>query len=376
MTLTASSAAFSKIRTDTMQKITVHKEGSPLYDIELTDSFDGIIEHAEDLKIYKRRICIVTDSNVGNNYLLKVKELFSGALKCVSYVFPAGEESKQLSTVAGLYRLLIEERFDRRDLLVALGGGVTGDLTGFAAATFLRGVDFIQMPTSLLSCVDSSIGGKTGVDLEAYKNMVGAFYMPKLVYINVNALKTLTDREFSSGMGEVIKHALIADAGYYEFIEENIRSIMARDTILSDVIKRSIEIKRAVVEVDPYEKGIRAILNFGHTVGHAIEKESCFTLTHGHCVALGCVCAAYISAKRGYITEAELKRTEDLFKEAGLPVRLHIEDAGRILELTKSDKKMAGGHIRFILLKSIGEAFICEDVSDDEIMQGIEYIRI
>lgn len=190
----------------------------------------------------------------------------------ISIIFEAGESQKNLDTVKMIYEKLILAKFDRKDLLVALGGGVTGDITGFTAATYLRGIDFVQIPTSLLAQVDSSIGGKTGVDFDSYKNMVGAFHMPKLVYINVSTLTTLSDEQFISGMGEIIKHGLIKDSAYFDWLIENHDRILARDKdVLMEMIRVSCNIKRVVVENDPTEKGDRALLNFGHTLGHAIE---------------------------------------------------------------------------------------------------------
>ena len=242
----------------------------------------------------------MTDSNVEKLYLNEVKELLAPCCKTViSFVFPAGEEHKNLDTVRDLYETLILNHFDRNDMLAALGGGVVGDLCGFAAATYLRGVAFMQIPTTLLSQVDSSIGGKTGVDFDAYKNMVGAFHMPKLVFTNINTLQTLPDNQFSAGMGEVIKHGLIKDAAYYEWLLENAADIWARKPeALRKTVTWSNEIKRAVVEKDPTEKGDRMLLNFGHTLGHDREAEN--RLLHGECVAPA-LAAMKLSENRGMI---------------------------------------------------------------------------
>ena len=198
----------------------------------------------------------------------------------------------------------MENRFDRKDWLVALGGGVVGDPCGFGAATYLRGVSFIQIPTTLLAQVDSSIGGKTGVDVSSYKNMVGAFYMPRLVYTNVSTLLTLSDEQFSSGMGEVIKHGLIQDKAYYQWLLRNKDAIGRRElSVCMEMIAGSDEIKRRVVEQDPTEQGLRALLNFGHTLGHALEKQLSFSMLHGHCVGLGCLGAVRLSILKGYLDE-------------------------------------------------------------------------
>ena len=262
-------------------------------------------------------------------------------------------------------------------MLVALGGGVVGDLTGFAAATYLRGVDFIQIPTTLLSQVDSSIGGKTGVDFACYKNMVGAFHQPKLVYMNISALRTLTDEQFVCGMGEILKHGLIKDSAYYEWTINHMFEIKEREiSVLKQMISRSCEIKRDVVEKDPTEKGERALLNFGHTLGHAIEKLKNFTLMHGQCVAIGYLAAAYISWKRNLISTEEFFEIRDMNIGFGLPVFLEGLDASEIIAATRSDKKMEKGRVKFILLKGIGKAYIDRTVTDAEMMEAVNYLKV
>ncbi len=210
--------------------ITVHQNDEPIYEIILSTSFDTLGEEVSKLNVSGRRICIVTDTNVAGLYLNEVKDCLSGYCREITeFVFPAGEENKNLNVVRDLYETLILAHFDRNDMLVALGGGVVGDLCGYAAATYLRGVSFIQIPTTLLAQVDSSIGGKTGVDFDAYKNMVGAFHMPRLVFSNTRTLLTLSDEQFSSGMGEIIKHGLIKDNDYYMWLYDNREAIMSRD---------------------------------------------------------------------------------------------------------------------------------------------------
>ena len=304
------------------------------------------------------------------------KSLSDAASECLIYSFPAGEKSKTLDTVHDLYRFLIENHFDRKSLLIALGGGVVGDLTGFTAATFLRGIPFVQIPTTLLSCTDSSIGGKTGVDFDEYKNMVGAFHMPSLVYINLSTLSSLSARQFAGGMGEVLKHGLIRDESYYEWLVNNFNEINDRDPeVLEKMIKRSLEIKKEIVEKDPFEQGDRALLNFGHTIGHAIEKYMDFKLMHGECVALGTIAACWISYKREQLSTEEFYEIRDMFLPFFLPISLPDDaDAARILELTKSDKKMADGKIRFILLKKVGKAYIDTTVTDDEMLDAIKQL--
>ena len=281
------------------QRLPVLYNKKPCYDIVFQQSFDGLWEELQELGASEKKLCIVTDSRVDELYGAQVAELLEGKCrKIVKYAFPAGEENKNLETVKDVYRYLIEEGFDRKDMLLALGGGVTGDLTGFVAATYLRGIDFVQIPTTLLAQVDSSIGGKTGVDFDSYKNMVGAFKMPRLVYMNLSVLKTLEERQFYSGFAEVMKSALIKDALFYEWLIENMYEICEREpATLEEMVIRTCSIKKMVVEKDPTEQGDRALLNLGHTIGHAIEKAKNFELYHGECVALGTVAAAYISWK-------------------------------------------------------------------------------
>ena len=249
--------------------INVKYEGKPLYNIVIEQSFDKLAEEFDKLGVTGRKLCIVSDSNVAPLYAKHIEEqLLKTGNKVFTFVFEAGEANKNLDTVEDVYEFLIKNHFDRKDMLVALGGGVVGDLTGFTAATYLRGISFIQVPTSLLAQVDSSIGGKTGVDFRAYKNMVGAFYQPKLVYMNISVLKSLSDRLFNSGFGEIIKHGLIKDAAYYEWLRDNISNIKSRNSdALEQMIYVSCNIKREVVEKDPKEKGDRALLNYGHTLG-------------------------------------------------------------------------------------------------------------
>ncbi|MCR4947226.1 MAG: 3-dehydroquinate synthase [Lachnospiraceae bacterium] len=359
------------------KEITVQYEGKDCYKICITESFDSLNDKLEEAMLQSgKKVCVVSDDNVASFYIDKITSVLKEKYNQVfSFVFKAGEASKNTETVGRLYEHLIKNRFDRNDFLIALGGGVVGDLTGFAAATYLRGIDFVQVPTSLLAQVDSSIGGKTGVDHMQYKNMVGAFHMPKLVYMNMEVFETLPGKQFSNGMGEVIKHGLIKDEKYYRFLKSEYNSVIDKDfEALTSMIETSCNIKREVVEKDPKEKGERALLNFGHTIGHAIEKLSDFSLLHGECVSLGIVAASYISMKKGYLTAENVADIEALLKLYGLPVRVKGYDASEVLSATKNDKKMVGNKIKFILLKNIGEAFIDTALEDSDILEGIKYV--
>jgi len=360
-----------------MERLAILYNKKPCYDIVFDRSFEGLWTELEALGCENRRICIITDTKVDELYGNTVLELLEGKCrKAVKYAFPNGEENKNLDTVRGIYKFLIEEQFDRKDLLIALGGGVVGDTTGYVAATYLRGVDFIQIPTTLLAQADSSIGGKTGVDFDGYKNMVGAFKMPRLVYMNFKVLETLDDRQFYAGFAEVMKHGLIKDAMLYEWLIENMYEICERDLdVLQEMLLRSCNVKKLVVEKDPTEQGDRALLNFGHTIGHAIEKAKNFTMYHGECVALGCVAAAYISWKKELLTMEEYYEIRDMFVPFYLPITVDDIDPQEILALTKSDKKMEAGTVKFVLLKKIGKAVIDRTVTDEEILAAIREIH-
>ncbi len=358
------------------RKLEIKRDGTYCYSIWLEPDFQGLPQALLELSVKERRLCVVTDAEVEKRYGASVEKVLKGyCRKLTFFTFPAGEVHKTLDTVRDLYEHLIREGYDRKDLLIALGGGVVGDLTGFAAATYLRGIDFIQIPTTLLSQVDSSIGGKTGVDFDAYKNMVGAFHMPRLVYMNLAVLSTLPRRQFASGMAEIIKHGLIQDQEYDRWLSSNYRSVMEGDyEALLNMIFESCRIKGHVVEEDPTEQGIRAWLNFGHTIGHAVEKLKNFELYHGECVAIGCAAASWLSFQRGWITEEDHRHVEALLEQYGLPVRAPGLSPEAVLKATKSDKKMESGQIKFVLLKKIGEAVVVKDVSDQELLGAIRYV--
>ena len=358
------------------QRMTINYEKKPCYDIVFSQTFDDLPEELEKLGIGDRKICIITDTRVASLYTGDILKILDGKCKkAVTFTFPAGEQSKNLDCVKSAYTFLIQESFDRKDFIIALGGGVVGDLAGFTAATYLRGIRFIQIPTTLLAQADSSIGGKTGVDFDGYKNMVGAFYMPKLVYMNVAVLKTLDERQYFSGFAEIMKHGLIRDPVFYEWLLEHMYEICDRDgSVLEEMVTKSSTIKKMVVEKDPKEQGDRALLNFGHTIGHAIEKAKNFTLYHGECVALGCVAAAYISWKHELLTMDEYYEIRDMFVPFHLPISVEDINPEEILALTKSDKKMDSGKIRFVLLKKVGKAVIDTTVTDEDILNAVNEI--
>ncbi|MGN1159020.1 MAG: 3-dehydroquinate synthase [Lachnospiraceae bacterium] len=360
----------------TSERLNVLLNKKPAYDIVYKEDFGSLKEELIPFEPEKKKFCIVTDSNVGALYAKQVKEAIEDCCAKVDvFTFDAGEQNKNLDTVKEIYRFLIEQHYDRKDMLIALGGGVVGDTCGYAAATYLRGISFIQVPTTLLAMVDSSIGGKTGVDFEQYKNMIGAFHMPKLVYMNLSVLKDLDERQYFSGFAEVMKSALIRDGIYYEWLIENLYEICDRElSVVKEMIYRCNLIKKNVVEKDPTEQGERALLNLGHTLGHAIEKYKNFSMLHGECVALGCVAAAYISWKKELLSMEEYYEIRDMFVPFNLPISIDDIEPEKIVELTKSDKKMESGHIKFILLKKIGKAFISTDVTDEEMLAAVKEI--
>ena len=358
-------------------RMTINYNKKPCYDIVYTKDFALLADELEALDTSERKIAVIADSNTQKLFGTQVmEELAKCCKKVIMYAFPAGEKSKTLDTVKNIYKELIEAKFDRRDMLVALGGGVVGDITGYTAATYLRGIDFIQIPTTLLAQADSSIGGKTGVDFDGYKNMVGAFYMPRLVYMNISTLKELDERQYYAGFAEVMKSALIKDALFYEWLLDHMYEIHDRELeVLEEMVERSCTVKKLVVEKDPTEKGDRALLNFGHTIGHAIEKNQNFEMLHGECVALGMVAAAYLSWKHNWLSMEEYYEVRDMLVPFNLPISIDNLDTKAILELTKSDKKMEAGQIKFVLLKKVGKAVIDKTVTDEEILNALEEIN-
>ena len=359
-----------------MERLDVKKDGKFCYSIRFEKDFTALAEEIAALGFEGHKLCVVTDSSVAPLYLESVKAVLSEKFdKVFEFIIPAGEQNKTLDNVKKLYEHLILNHFDRKDCLIALGGGVIGDMTGYAAATYLRGIDFVQVPTTLLSQVDSSIGGKTGVDFDSYKNMVGAFHMPRLVYMNLSVLNTLTKEQFSCGMGEILKHGLIKNKSYFTWCMEHADKIMERDyDTLLYMIKESCKVKRDVVEKDPTEQGDRALLNFGHTLGHAVEKLKDFTMLHGQCVAVGCVAAMKLSAMRDNITEDEVFYVEKCFENFGLPTRVDGITADDILQISKSDKKMEAGKIKFVLLHEIGNAYVDKTITDEELLAASSYL--
>ncbi len=311
------------------------------------------------------RVAIVTNTTVAPLYLQQLREaLRAQGVESTSIVLADGERYKDWATLNRIYDALIEDRCERKTTLIALGGGVVGDLAGFAAATYMRGIPFIQVPTTLLAQVDSSIGGKTGINHPLGKNMIGAFYQPRLVLADTAVLASLPPRELSAGLAEGIKHGLVRDEGFVVWLEQNVEKLLVCDSqALAHAVRRCCEIKAAVVAEDEREAGVRALLNFGHTFGHAIESGLGYgKWLHGEAVGAGMAMAADLSRRMGFIAQADVDRVIALLKRARLPTSQPGIAPGRLLELMAADKKTEAGKLRFILLDRIGAASIRAEV--------------
>ncbi len=317
--------------------------------------------------IHGRQVMIVSNTTVAPLYLEAVAGMLAG-FNLKSVILPDGEEYKTLETLNSIFTALLENRFNRGCTLIALGGGVVGDITGFAAASYQRGVAFVQIPTTLLAQVDSSVGGKTGVNHPLGKNMIGAFHQPNCVLIDTDTLDTLDDRQLAAGLAEVIKYGLIKDSGFFAWLEQNMNALKARDKqALAYAIERSCALKAEIVAADERESGQRALLNLGHTFGHAIETGTGYgNWLHGEAVAAGMLMAADLSARHGWLSAEAVQRTETLLRQAGLPTRPPAEmDTERFMELMAVDKKVVDGGLRLVLLKDIGNALVTGDFSQD-----------
>ena len=321
-----------------------------------------------------KRVAIVSNTTVAPIYLDRVAgPLDAAGVRVTKVLVPDGESHKDWATLNLVFDGLLRTRCDRQTTVIALGGGVIGDLAGFAAATFMRGMPFIQMPTTLLAQVDSSVGGKTGINHPLGKNMIGAFHQPQLVLADVTTLDTLPPRELAAGLAEVIKHGLILDAAFFDWLEANMERLVARDPeALTHAIRRSVEIKAEIVARDEREAGDRALLNFGHTFGHAIEAGLGFgTWLHGEAIGAGMVMAADLSRRLGHLRERDVDRVKSLVARAGLPIVAPALGPDRYLDLMSFDKKAQGGRVRFILLKRLGNAYVRAEAPADPLTETL-----
>lgn len=321
---------------------------------------------------------VVSDENVATRYAERVMASITraGYRTCLIVVKP-GEHSKSLDTAAKVYGELARGDIGRDSPLVALGGGVVGDLTGFVAATWLRGIPFVQVPTTLEADVDAAVGGKTAVNHPAGKNLIGAFHQPRMVLIDTQTLKSLEMRDLRAGLAESVKHGMIRDAGLFEWHDMHRDGILDRDPlVLAELIERNCRIKAEVVAADERESDLRAILNFGHTIGHAIESDQRYSLRHGECVSVGMVAASEIAVARGMLRRSDAQRLCQLLLDLGLPVRMGQPlDYDAMMAFIKKDKKAVGGRLRFVLPIAVGRVVTVADVTPEQIRTGVEAVQ-
>ncbi len=360
-----------------METVHVGLEGRA-YDIHIGP---GLLQKSGALiapMLARRQVCVVTDENVAALHLEALRAgLVAEGIGMEALVLPAGESTKSWAYLEQTVEWLLSQRVERKDLVVALGGGVIGDLTGFAAAVLRRGVGFVQIPTSLLAQVDSSVGGKTGINSPLGKNLVGAFHQPRLVLADIDVLGTLTPRDFLAGYGEVVKYGMLGDAGFFEWLEAQGPALAAgNEAARIAAVKRSCEMKAEIVMRDETEQGDRALLNLGHTFCHALEAATGYgdRLLHGEGVAVGCALAFELSARLGLCSQEDPSRVRQHLREMGMKVDLKdidgdLPDADTLLDLMGQDKKVVDGQLRFILARGIGQAFVTADVPRDVVRE-------
>ena len=362
-----------------MKTVSVELDNQRSYPIYIGENLLGDSQWLHP-HIHGRQICIVTNETIAPLYLDQLIETLTrnvtseSSYQINTVVLPDGENHKNLQTIATIYDCLLDHKHNRTTTIIALGGGVVGDMAGYAAATYQRGVKFIQIPTTLLSQVDSSVGGKTGVNHPLGKNMIGAFHQPQCVLIDTGVLNTLPPRELSAGLAEVIKYGLIADSNFFQWLEQHHRLLLSSDPdTLAEAIERSCQNKASIVAKDEKETGIRAILNLGHTFGHAIETIKGYgEWLHGEAVAAGMAIAVTLSHQLGWLDHHDVERVKNLLSSVNLPVLPPADISPKqFLEVMQLDKKVIDGRLRLILLKAIGDAVITEEANDNQIKQAI-----
>ncbi|MBD3164911.1 3-dehydroquinate synthase [Candidatus Woesearchaeota archaeon] len=357
-------------------RLSLAKRIDDSYDIIIgRDIFPQITDGLANLNIGK--IAVITDSNVkelyGNNFLSMLKQKNMDAM-LIS--FPAGEINKNRQTKEKIEDILISSGMERDGLIIALGGGVVGDIAGFVASTYMRGIFYTQVPTTLLAMVDSSIGGKTAVNTSAGKNLIGTFYQPKKVFVDVNTLNSLSRQEILNGVAEMIKHAIILDRKYFYFLNDYIENILAlHGDILTKAVKWSCILKKKIVEQDEEEASLRKMLNFGHTIGHAVEKSRSYGISHGAAVAIGMVAETKISEEMGVINQLEAGKIYGLIRKAGFKTGLSDEETGNIIDNTRHDKKNTGAKVRYVLPRKIGAAEIDFEASNEIVSKALGEIK-
>ncbi len=360
-----------------MKKITVTINEKPTkpYDIILGKGVITKIDQFVNINAYSK-IAIITDENVQKWWRPKLVEALR--IPTTSIILPPGEKEKNITSLQIIWQQLADAKFDRKSLIINLGGGVIGDIGGFAASTYMRGIDFINIPTSIVAQVDESVGGKTHIDFAGHKNLIGAFYQPIGVIIDVETLKTLPERDFIAGFAEIIKHGMIADKDYFDTVTAKSPLEFSQDELV-EIIEGSCEIKRTVVEKDVREEsGLRKTVNFGHTIGHVIELMSLDTdklLLHGEAISIGMVAAAKLSQIKKYITEEDVELIKKSLQNAGLPTSIQTLDTNKVLEKIKADKKNVSGNVKWTLLKSIGKAVYNEEAEEEQVRQALTFIH-
>ena len=340
--------------------------------IKIGDNILGLLNsYLKEKKI--NNLYIITDKNVNKFYF---DYLYNNINECSfnSYILPPGEKSKSIDTVLSIYDDLIEKNIDRNTLIISLGGGVVGDIAGFVASSFKRGIDYIQIPTTLLAQVDSSVGGKVGIDYGGFKNIIGSFYFPNMVIIDITFLETLSNRDITCGIGEILKYGLISDYKLFEFVSSNISNIFEKDKgILLNIINKSIAIKRDIVNKDKYDKGIRKILNFGHTVGHSIEAYYKFSkYNHGEAVILGMIYESYIAKELGLIDDEYFNKIFKVLKKLVSPIKFKVEEINILLNIMKNDKKNMENDIVFVLPIYKGRVDIYSNIEKKIIINSLK----
>ena len=359
-----------------MRKVRVEL-GINSYDIYIGNALSDELKRFIGNAKFSKKALLVTDTNVKKIFSGEIRlALESAGLDVKLVTIPAGETSKCLAEAEKIYTTAIEFGLDRKSAIFALGGGVVGDLTGFIAATYLRGVPFVQIPTSLLAQVDSSVGGKVAVNHQLGKNLIGAFYQPKAVFIDLDMLNTLLSREIASGLGEIVKYGVISDADLFKYLEDNAYQTLALENeVMEHIIARSCEIKAEVVSKDEKEGGLRRILNFGHTMAHAIEEATGYSkYTHGEAVAIGMIGAAYISKSLGRIDESVFNRLQALIDKLGMVSKAKDCDVDHMLNAIFRDKKTINGKINWVLMDKIGKVSVVSDIPNDIVKSAFEYI--
>lgn len=347
-------------------------------DIYIENDFTGLGVLIGERFDYSHKTLIVSDTNVSSLYLDAVKkEISSDNTDIFDYIIDAGEESKNIDNVISCLHFLLENSFSKSDLIIGLGGGVVTDLAGFVASSYKRGIKLINIPTTLLAMCDASVGGKCGVDFGEYKNSVGSIYLPEIVYMSVDTLNSLSNRDFSGGIAEVLKSGLIKDAAFYEWMIMNFSEIMEKeDSFIKELVFKSVSIKQYFVTKDPFDKCERRMLNFGHTIGHALEEYFDFKYTHGECVTLGIIAASYIAFKREMLSTEEFYEIRDMFVPFDLPISLDPFDVDAVYEIIGNDKKIDKNGLNFVLLKKIGKAVTVNDVKEVEIKEAIKSLIV